>query len=79
MVGKPIGVVVISVLAIRLRLACLPVGLSLRHLVLVGVTAGIGFTIAACLSLILGATLLHRLTKSGLAQTADEAECSTES
>ncbi|MBI1949229.1 MAG: Na+/H+ antiporter NhaA [Deltaproteobacteria bacterium] len=45
-VGKPVGVVLASWLAIRLRVALLPIGLTVRHLWVLGVVAGVGFTMA---------------------------------
>lgn len=45
-VGKPVGVLLASWLALRLRIAALPAGMSLRHLVVLGVVAGVGFTMA---------------------------------
>ncbi len=45
-VGKPVGVLALGVLAVRLRLAVLPNGLSTRHLLVLGVVAGIGFTMS---------------------------------
>jgi NhaA family Na+:H+ antiporter len=45
-VGKPVGVLLASWLALRLRIATLPAGMSLRHLVVLGVVAGVGFTMA---------------------------------
>lgn len=50
LVGKPIGVVLACVVLLKLRVAVLPVGLSLRHLVVLGTTAGIGFTMALFVS-----------------------------
>ncbi len=44
--GKPLGVVLASVLALKVRLAVLPAGLAHRHLVVLGVVAGIGFTMS---------------------------------
>ena len=46
LLGKPIGVVGASALAVRLRLAELPSGVTWRGVVLVGVVASIGFTMA---------------------------------
>ncbi len=46
LVGKPVGVLAISWLVLRLRLAKLPRGLGARHLVVLGVVAGVGFTMA---------------------------------
>ena len=46
LVGKPVGVLAVSWLTLRLRLATLPVGLDARHLIVLGVVAGIGFTMA---------------------------------
>lgn len=45
-VGKPVGVFVFSMLAVKLGLAELPQGASLRHLLGVGLLAGVGFTMA---------------------------------
>jgi NhaA family Na+:H+ antiporter len=44
--GKPLGVLLASALALRLGVATLPRGLTVRHLVVLGVVAGIGFTMA---------------------------------
>ena len=104
-IGKPIGVLSASWLSLRLRLATLPVGISLRHLVVLGLVAGVGFTMAlfiaqlafgdtrllapaklgvlvasggaAVLGLVVGRVLLEPVA-AGAAQTADEAESSTE-
>ncbi len=46
MVGKPLGVVVACALCLWLRVAALPAGITFRHLVVLGVVAGIGFTMA---------------------------------
>ena len=46
MVGKPIGVVLGSRLAVRARIADPPEGTSKRQLLGVGQAAGIGFTVA---------------------------------
>ncbi|WIG92812.1 Na+/H+ antiporter NhaA [Myxococcus sp. SDU36] len=46
LVGKPLGVIGACWLALRLRLATLPRGLSIRDLLVLGCTAGIGFTMA---------------------------------
>ncbi len=45
-VGKPLGIVIASVLAARLGVGRLPDGLSLRHVVGVGLVAGTGFTVS---------------------------------
>lgn len=45
-VGKPIGVLLASWLTLRLRIGTLPAGTTLRHLVVLGVVAGVGFTMA---------------------------------
>jgi NhaA family Na+:H+ antiporter len=44
--GKPIGVLLASALTLKLGLATLPSSLQTRHLCLLGVVAGIGFTMA---------------------------------
>ncbi len=106
LVGKPLGVLVISGLALRLGLARLPEGIGLRELLVLGVVAGIGFTmalfiaglafpdpalldaaklgvlgasaLAGVLGLALGRALLPPAPSPGAAQSADEAEGSTE-
>lgn len=45
-VGKPVGIVCACWLAVRLRLARLPAGMQWRHVVVVGLVAGVGFTVA---------------------------------
>jgi NhaA family Na+:H+ antiporter len=45
-VGKPLGVLLTSWLALRLGIGTLPVGMALRHLLVLGVVAGVGFTMA---------------------------------
>lgn len=44
--GKPAGVIGAGLLALGSRLASLPGGLTVRHLVVLGVVAGIGFTMS---------------------------------
>jgi NhaA family Na+:H+ antiporter len=44
--GKPLGVVAFSWLAVRARLAALPAGVRWKELLVVGAVAGIGFTMA---------------------------------
>lgn len=106
LVGKPLGVLAACGVALRLGVATLPRGLSARHLVVLGVVAGIGFTMAlfiaqlaftspamlgaaklgvlaasgaaALVGLALGRALLPAAPASDAAQTADEAEASTE-
>jgi NhaA family Na+:H+ antiporter len=45
-VGKPVGVLLASALTLRLGLAVLPRGITGRHLLVLGVIAGIGFTMS---------------------------------
>lgn len=45
-IGKPIGVLLFSWLAIKLNLAQLPTGVTWLHMIAVGCLAGIGFTMA---------------------------------
>jgi Na+:H+ antiporter, NhaA family len=44
--GKPLGVLAASWLALRWRLGALPTGMTQRHLVVLGVVAGVGFTMS---------------------------------
>jgi len=104
--GKPLGVLVASALALRLRVATLPVGLGPRQLVVLGLAAGIGFTMslfiaqlafgvggslanaklgvlagsvfATLATLVAGRALLGDTPVRGAAESADEAESSTE-
>lgn len=46
LLGKPLGILAASGLAVRLRLASLPRGLTWRGVAVVGAVAGIGFTMA---------------------------------
>jgi NhaA family Na+:H+ antiporter len=105
-VGKPLGVLAATGLALKLGIGALPVGLTVRHLVVLGVVAGVGFTMAlfiaqlaftdptllsaakvgvlsasgcaAILGIVLGRLLLTSSGVHGAAQTADEAEGSTD-
>lgn len=104
--GKPLGILVLSAFFLRLGIATLPRGLSTRHLLVLGVVAGIGFTmalfvaqlafadahllaaaklgvlagsvVAGAISWLLGRCLLKATQDALAAQTADEAEGSTE-
>jgi len=105
--GKPLGVLLASWVVLRLRIGTLPIGVGYRHLLVLGVVAGIGFTMAlfiaqlafaddgllaaaklgilaasggaAIIGLLLGRLLLSPEAIEGAAQTADEAERSTQS
>ena len=105
-IGKPLGVLLALWLTLKLGLGALPRGLTVRHLVVLGVVAGIGFTmalfiaqlafndarllagaklgvlgasgLAAVAALLLGRLLLVSAEAAGAAQTAHEAESSTE-
>ena len=44
--GKPLGIVAVSLLTVRARLSVLPEGFNVRHLVVLGTVAGIGFTMS---------------------------------
>lgn len=46
LLGKPLGILAASGLAVRLRLASLPAGLTWRGVAVVGAIAGVGFTMA---------------------------------
>ncbi len=104
--GKPLGIMLASWLTLRLGIGKLPAGMGARHLLVLGVVAGVGFTMAlfiaqlafvdasllaaaklgvlaasgaaAVLGLVLGALLLRPVAAGAAAETADEAESSTE-
>jgi NhaA family Na+:H+ antiporter len=44
--GKPLGVLLAVALTLRTGLGTLPLGLTYRHLTVLGVVAGVGFTMA---------------------------------
>lgn len=50
--GKPIGIMLFSLLAILLGLASLPAGVKWKHIGAVGLLAGIGFTMAIFITLL---------------------------
>lgn len=105
-VGKPLGILLAIWVMLRAKLGVLPVGLRLPHLIVLGMVAGIGFTmalfvaqlafadqqllaaakvgvlgasaLAAGLALGVGWIVLSPLPTPGAAETADEAERSTE-
>lgn len=49
-VGKPIGIALFTYLAVRFKVADLPGGVTLRHVIGAGAVAGIGFTVALFIS-----------------------------
>jgi len=74
LLGKPLGVVTASALAVWGKLALLPAGLGARHLLVLGVVAGIGFTMSLFIAqlafvdpTLLGAAKLGVLVASALA------------
>lgn len=105
-IGKPLGILAATWVTVRLRVAALPAGITLRHLTVLGVVAGIGFTMALFIaqlafreaelisaaklgviigslaagvsSVVLGRVLLPDTKAEGAAETADDAECSTD-
>jgi NhaA family Na+:H+ antiporter len=54
-VGKPVGILLAIWLTLRLRIGALPPGLTTSHLVVLGVVAGVGFT----MSLFIGQLAFH--------------------
>jgi Na+:H+ antiporter, NhaA family len=106
LLGKPLGILAACWLTLRLGIGTLPRGMTVRHLLVLGVVAGVGFTMAlfiaqlaftearllaaaklgvlaasgaaATLALVLGRLMLPSAHASGAAETADEAERSTE-
>jgi Na+:H+ antiporter, NhaA family len=104
--GKPVGIMLAMWLTLKTGLGTLPRGLTLRHFGVLGVVAGVGFTmalfiaqlaftdarllaaakvgilgasvVAAVVTLGLGRLVLRARAIAGAAQSADEAERSTE-
>jgi NhaA family Na+:H+ antiporter len=75
-VGKPLGVLVACALTLKLGLARLPTGIGMRELVLLGMVAGVGFTMSLFVaqlafpgSALLGPAKLAVLVASGVAGT----------
>lgn len=67
LLGKPVGVFAFSLLAVKLKLAELPRGATLRHLLGVGLLAGVGFTMALFVSgLAFDAPMLASVSKVGI-------------
>jgi len=50
MIGKPVGVLLASWLMLRLRIGILPAGVGASHLIVLGLVAGVGFTMALFVS-----------------------------
>jgi NhaA family Na+:H+ antiporter len=46
LIGKPLGIMLLSWMALGLGIAILPKGISYRHLLILGVVAGVGFTMS---------------------------------
>jgi NhaA family Na+:H+ antiporter len=72
--GKPLGILLASWVSVKLRLGVLPAGITLRHLVVLGVVAGVGFTMALFIGQLaftdeklLGAAKIGVLVASGVA------------
>jgi NhaA family Na+:H+ antiporter len=77
LLGKPIGVLLACWVVLRLGVATLPRGLSLGHLLVLGVVAGVGFTMALFVAQLafveprlLAAAKIGVLTASGAAAVA---------
>jgi NhaA family Na+:H+ antiporter len=72
LLGKPAGILLACWLSVRLKIGVLPAGIGARHLVVLGVVAGIGFTMSLFISqlafgdpALLAAAKLGVLTASG--------------
>jgi NhaA family Na+:H+ antiporter len=104
--GKPLGILLAIFVALKLGLARLPLGITWRHLTVLGAVSGVGFTMAifiaqlaftqeallsaakigvlaasafaAVLAVALGRLALPAACATGAAETADDAEASTE-
>lgn len=46
LIGKPLGIVLVSLAVVKLGWVGLPKGVGVRHLILLGIVAGIGFTMS---------------------------------
>jgi NhaA family Na+:H+ antiporter len=52
LIGKPLGIITFSLLAVKMRLSTLPDGISYRHLIGAGFLGGIGFTMSIFITLL---------------------------
>lgn len=73
-IGKPVGIMAAVALTTKLGLAQLPSGVTLRHMLVLGMIAGVGFTMALFIAqlaftdeMLLGAAKIGILGASGLA------------
>jgi NhaA family Na+:H+ antiporter len=74
LIGKPLGILIASAITLRLGIAKLPHGMTMRHILVLGVVAGIGFTMALFIAplafedaVLLSAAKLGVLLASGVA------------
>lgn len=74
LVGKPVGILLAGWLTLRSGLGTLPAGMNLRHIVVLGVVAGVGFTMSLFIAqlafsdpALLAAAKLGVLAASGVA------------
>jgi NhaA family Na+:H+ antiporter len=72
--GKPVGILLMCWLTVRSKLGSLPAGIGFRHLLVLGVVAGIGFTMSLFIAQLaftdagsLGAAKLGVLAGTGVA------------
>ena len=50
LLGKPLGIAGVTFLMVKARLAELPTGVGMRHIVGIGILGGIGFTMSILIS-----------------------------
>jgi len=62
LVGKTIGVTLFSFIAVKLKLAALPTAASWKHVIGVGMLAGIGFTMSIFISMLSFSDIQHIVT-----------------
>jgi len=74
LVGKPLGIVLFSAITLRLGIAKLPQGMTMSHILVLGMVSGVGFTMALFIAplafsdaALLSAAKLGVLVASGLA------------
>lgn len=67
LVGKPVGIVLMSVLTVKCKIARLPQGVTWMHLVGAGILGGVGFTMAIFVANLAYADALHvAIAKMGI-------------
>ncbi len=66
LIGKPLGIFLLSFMLVKAKLATLPLGLTWKHIIAVGLISGIGFTMSLFISGLALSTELEIYSKTGI-------------